>query len=275
MCGKKASAESKSKRKRRHPLRRSREPSVVVFPEPTSLWQREIDIRLRSSVSPHRDEKWVLAALALAWKAFRAWCNVAHPGDLEVAMITLFVKAMNDICAALLLCRSGYYLPAWPLIRGCVEATELMEYFRRHPDRLIEWLEKDPDFDHTGWIRWKLPASQLRKQFYDTVNEIIHANWREAHLFSTPGEITGGRRLYVGPFELAMEQKNPIAMLAGIIAYPLREFYHLCADLVSQEWKALVEDLDSLTNYPFSAKMGRGSREVTPRLASWMESLGY
>jgi len=232
-------------------------------------------MRLRSSVSPHRDEKWVLAALALAWKAFGAWSNVAHHGDLEVAMITLFVKAMNDIFAGLLLCRSGYYLPAWSLVRGCVEATELVEYFRRHPDRLIEWLEKDPDFDHTGWIRWKLPASQQRKQFYDLVNETVHANWRQAHLFSSRGEITGRRRLYVGPFELAMEHRNPIAMLSIIIAYPLREFYHLCADLVSEEWKALVEDLDSARDYPFSAKMGKGSREVTPRLANWMQSVGY
>jgi len=232
-------------------------------------------MRLNSSLNPHPNAKFIVAGLELVWNAFGAWSGLPHEGDFQVAMITLFVKVMNDICAAFLLARSGYYLRAWPLIRGCIEATELMEYFRRHPDRIIEWLEKDPAFDHTGWIRWKLPASQHRKQFYDMVNETIHANWRQAHLFSSPGEITGRRRLYVGPFQLAMEHKNPISMLAGIVAYPLREFYHFCGDLVSDQCKALVEDLDTATKYPFSAKMGRGPGEITPRLVNWMQSLGY
>lgn len=270
---KKDSTTRRSKRKRRRPLRRCTGPTVLEFPERALLWERETAMRLKRSLSPHPNAMFVVAGLELACKAFGAWSDLSHQGDFQVAMITLFIKATNDIVAAFLLCRSGYYFPAWPLTRRCVEATELMEYFRKHPGSVIEWLENDPKFYHLAWIRRELPASQERRNFYDTVNETTHSNWREAHLFSSPGEITDSRRPYLGPFQLEMPEKGPTSMLPGRIAYPPREFHQLCADLVSDQWKALLEDPNSATNYPFSGKMGSRSGEVTRRLASWMESL--
>ena len=60
-----------------------------------------------------------------------------------------------------------------------------MDYLMRNPGDIRAWLDKEKKFDSLSWVWDRLPNKELRKQLFDTLNDISHANFRNIDTLST------------------------------------------------------------------------------------------
>lgn len=254
MSNSEASGGSK-RRFRRHERPIKRGGIMTVSFEPyDAIRQREVAALTGSALSPHISESSFQLGMNLAWELYQAHGVKGYSDDLSQSLVTLFIKSLNDLLSAVLLCRCGYYLPAVPLLRGALESAELMEYFLANESEVVKWMNKHKHFDNLGWLREKLPQSEYRKDFYDIINDLVHCNAVEIQFFSSRGETAGDRTLFVGPFKLDEPRVNPISLAAGLISYPIRVLWKHDPSLVSEDWVTRFEDFDGATGYAFSSQ---------------------
>jgi hypothetical protein len=163
------------------------------------------------------------------------------------------VKSFNDLLAAVSLSKNGYPFQSWPLIRGGFEAAELMDYLHRYPENTAKWVNKEKQFDLRR-LRHELPKSELRRNFYHTVNDStsIHANLRPIDAFSTlRSDEKGVRYLSVGPNPYPIEEPNPIGLVSTIISYPVRVLWQSNPRVMDSTWVARFHSFDAEADFAF------------------------
>jgi hypothetical protein len=219
--------------------------------DPTQLFDiREKDARRHKYPCEHKF--WV--GINFGRDLIRSRAKVEYQEALQISLHYLFVKSFNDLLAAVSLSKSGYPFQSWPLIRGGVEAAELMEYLYHHPEDTRKWINKEERFDSLAWLRRELPKSDFRKNFYNTVNDStsIHVNLRAIDAFSTiRSEEKGVRYLSVGPNPFPMEEPNPIGVVSAIISYPVRVLWQSDPRVVDSTWVATFHSFDAEADFPF------------------------
>jgi len=88
----------------------------------------------------------------------------AHPhrSEDELTIFRLMIRCFNSAASCLRLLRSGYYQPAFTMIRDLVETTFLLDLFKRERTKIAEWRS--------------LPAQEREKRFKPvTVRERLDA----------------------------------------------------------------------------------------------------
>lgn len=181
-----------------------------------------------------------------------ARAKIEYRETLPVTLLYLFVKSFNDLLAAVSVSKSGYTFQSWPLIRGGFEAAELMDYLYRHPEDCEKWINKERRFDSLSWLRNELPQSELRKQVYDTVNELSHANLRPIDAFSTlRSDESGSRYLIVGPNPYPVKDRHPANLASTFISYPTRVLWQSDPGVMDSNWVARFHSFDAEFKFAF------------------------
>ena len=192
-------------------------------------------------------EEWFLRGLKLTHQLFAARAPKKYTEDLPKAITYLCVKALNDLLGAVLMVKNGYHFQSWPLLRGALEASELMDYFQRNPDEVRGWVNKEKRFDSLGRIRQTLPHPEFRKQLFDLLNENTHANVRNIDALSTYVSGPNRRTLAVGPLPFSPTENDTINMAASFISYPTRTMWRSDLDAVSADWVSEFSAFDVAT----------------------------
>ena len=128
-----------------------------------------------------------------------------------------------------------------------------MDYLYRHPEYVEEWINKESRFDNLARLKEELPQTDLRRTFYNTINDLFHANLRPIDAFGTLhiGE-EGNRYLIVGPNPYPIEGSNPIDFASTFISYPIRILWHSHASIMDSEWVARLHKFDAEANFPYA-----------------------
>ena len=127
-----------------------------------------------------------------------------------------------------------------------------MEYLCRHPEEVQQWVNKEKRFDQLTWLRKKLPRPDARRQFYNTANNLTHANLRPIDAFSTLRiDDSGIRYLIVGPNPYPIEGSNPINLASTFISYPIRVMYHSDRSVMDDTWVTSFHRFDAEAKFPF------------------------
>ena len=121
------------------------------------------------------------------------------------------------------------------MLRGALEASELMDYLLRNPGEVRGWVDKEKRFDSLGRIRRTLPHPKFRKQLFDLLNENTHANVRNIDALSTYVSGPDRRTLAVGPLPFSPTENDSINMAASFISYPTRTMWQSDPDAVSAD----------------------------------------
>ena len=79
----------------------------------------------RSHRYPFEDRFW--GGIDLGRELLHKRANIVYSQPLQICLLYLFVKSINDVLAAVSVSKSGYPFQAWPLLRGSFEAAELMD----------------------------------------------------------------------------------------------------------------------------------------------------
>ena len=217
--------------KRFNPISRSGE--LAISFEPPNLFD------VRETVArqiPYESADRFLTGLDLTYRLFTARAIHEYTDELPVVLQYLCIKTLNDLLAAVLIVKSGYHFQAWPLLRGALEAAELMDYFSLKPDDILKWVNKEKRFDSTSWVKEHLPQTKLRQQFFDLLNENSHANLRNIDALSTYSSGPDRKTLAVGPIPFPLNDANPLILAAQLISYPTRVLWLSQRDVVSTEW---------------------------------------
>ena len=196
-----------------------------------------------------KDENWFKKGLNLAYELFTARAPREYSEETPIALTYLCIKSLNDLLAAVSILKSGYQFQSWPLLRGGLEAAELMDYFRRNPNETRGWLDKDKRFDNISRIRHHLPKTELRKLLYDLLNENSHANFRNIHALSSWESGPNIRTIEVGPIPFSIGEENPLTIAASLISYPVRVLWLSEQDAVSPNWVSEFNEFDSATGF--------------------------
>jgi hypothetical protein len=146
--------------------------------------------------------------------------------------------------------KSGYHFQSWPLLRAGLEAAELMDYFRLHPEQIQSWLDKEKRFDSLSWVRTGLPNPELRQDLFNLFNETAHANLRNIDGMSSFASGRDERTLAVGPLPFSTKERLPLGFVALLISYPIRVLWLSNQDVVSSEWVSGFDDFDSEAGFP-------------------------
>lgn len=202
----------------------------------------------RSNVYPYQD--WFKRGLILAFELFtaRALPRV-YSDESPIALTYLCIKSLNDLLAAVSVSKSGYHFQSWPLLRGALEAAELMDFLKRNPGEIRGWLDKEKRFDGLSWLRDHLPKTELRKQMFDVLNEASHANFRNIDALSSWDAGPGLRTLSVGPLSFPTKEQTPLNLAANLISYPIRVLWQSEQDVVSSDWESKFNEFDSATGF--------------------------
>lgn len=199
---------------------------------------------------PCEDRFWM--GINFGRDLLRKRAQTEYREDLQKSLQYLFVKSVNDILAAVSLSKSGYPFQSWPLIRGGFEAAELMDYLCRRTEDVEKWINKEMRFDSLSWLKDKLPGSDPRRTFYNTINDLIHANLRPIDSFSTLHVNNGGTRyLIVGPNPYPVENPNPIEFASIIVSYPIRVLWQSDPDLMDINWVTEFHSFDAEAKFPY------------------------
>ena len=233
-----------SRRRRFDPIRREGV-TTFSFEPPEFFPAREAAARLNTY--PH--EAWFIKGLNLAYRLFTARAPTVYTDEAPIVLGHLCIKALNDLLVAVSVVKSGYHFQSWPLLRGGLEAAELMDYFLRHPDEIRGWLNKDKRFDSISWVRRHLPHTEPRNQFFDLLNENSHANFRNIAVLSAWKSGPGKTTQVVGPLPFPIQEPNPLTMAANLISYPIRVLWLAEPDAVSSEWISEFNDFDLATGF--------------------------
>jgi hypothetical protein len=227
------------------------EGQVGINFEPTQLFDIR-EIAARRHKYPYEHRFWVGVNFGRDLLTTRA--KVEYREVLQISLHYLFVKSFNDLLAAVSVSKSGYPFQSWPLIRGGFEAAELMDYLHRYPEDTVKWINKEERFNSLTWLRHELPKSELRRNFYNTVNDSTstHVNLRPIDAFSTlrsdENEI---RYLSVGPNPYPIEEPNPIALASIIISYPVRVLWQSDPSIMDSNWVTRFHSFDAGADFPF------------------------
>ena len=232
---------------RRSPVRRGTEAIVFSFESPEFIPVREAAAQQVSY--PH--EWWFEKGLSLAYRLFTARVGPIYTDDLPKVLTYLCVKALNDLLAAVRLVKNGYHHQSWPLLRGALEAAELMDYFNRNPDEIIGWLDNENRFLNLAWLRDHLTHTEHRHQFFDILNESTHANIRTIATFSTLNRDAAPKLLVVGPLPVPPIMVDNITIAANLISYPVRVLWQSDKSVASPEWTEEFHLYDGATGYLF------------------------
>jgi len=233
--------------KRFNPIARSGE-AAFSFEPPESFGKRADAARL----VPQPNEDWFAKGLSLAYRLFSARIDNVYTESLPIVLTYLCVKALNDLLAAVSNVKNGYYFQAWPLLRGALEASELMDYFLRkdNADEIQRWVDKEKRYDSLGWLREALPHTELRKRFFNILNENSHANLTNIDAMSTFKSRTGVKTIAVGPLPFPpTANSSPLTLAASLISYPTRVLWLSQSDVVSTDWVAEFQMFDEATGF--------------------------
>ena len=124
-----------------------------------------------------------------------------------------------------------------------------MDYFLRHPEEIRGWLNMDKRFDSLSWVPQYLPHPELRKQFFDLLNETSHANFRDIAALSSWESGPNKRTLAVGPLPFVTHEQKPLTIASSLISYPVRVLWLAEPDAVSSDWISEFKDFDSATGF--------------------------
>ncbi len=124
-----------------------------------------------------------------------------------------------------------------------------MDYLMRNPGDIRAWLDKEKKFDSLSWVWDRLPNKELRKQLFDTLNDISHANFRNIDALSTFNLEPNHKIISVGPLPFPPSTQNPISLAANLIAYPVRILWLSEKDAVSSVWISDFHQFDSATGF--------------------------
>ncbi len=121
------------------------------FEPPELFGTREAAAR----VVPQPNDDWFAKGLSLAHRLFSARIDNVYTEELPIVLTYLCIKALNDLLAAVSNVKNGYYFQAWPLLRGALEASELMDYFLRNDnaDEIRKWVDKEKRYDSLSWLK--------------------------------------------------------------------------------------------------------------------------
>ena len=222
--------------------------------EPTELFPTR-ELAAKSHVYPH--ENFFDLGLNIGRDLLRKRAQIEWRNDLSISLTYLFVKSVNDLLGAVCISKSGYPFQSWPLIRGGIEAAEVMDYLTRFPEYVDSWINKEKRFDSLSWLKNKLPGTDLRRTFFDTLNNLIHANVRPLDAFSTlrTGK-EGARYLIVGPNPYPIEGSSPIDLASTLVSYPIRVLWQIDAGVMDRDWKIRFNKFDSEAKFPFGEAWG-------------------
>ena len=193
--------------------------SAFSFEPPELFDTREAAARL----VPQPNEEWFAKGLSLAYRLFSARIDYVYTDKLPIALTYLCIKTLNDLLAAVSNVKNGYYFQAWPLLRGALEASELMDYFLRNsnPEEIQRWVDKDKRFDSLSWVRDSLPHTELRKKAFNQLNENSHANLINIDALSTFKSAAGVRTIAVGPLPFPPTAKTNPLMFDSLVTRPV------------------------------------------------------
>ena len=200
----------------------------------------------RSNSYPEEDQ--FKTGLDLAYRLFAA--RVAPSSDqVHITLTYLCIKSLNDLLAAVVVIKNGYHFQSWPLLRGGLEAAELMDYFRLNPTEIQGWLDKEKRFNSLSWIRNRLPNTELRQQLFDLLNETAHANLRNIDAMSSWNSGPGVRTLAVGPLPFTTKEQISLKFASFFISYPIRVLWLSNQDVVSSDWVSEFNLFDSESGF--------------------------
>ena len=230
--------------RRFNPINRRGE-TEFSFEPPELFHTREAAARL----VPQPNEDWFAKGLNLAYRLFAARASHDYTDELPMVLAYLCIKTLNDLLAAVSNVKNGYYFQAYPLLRGALEASELMDYFLRNPNEIRGWLDKERRFDSVSWVKESLPHTELRKQLFNLLNENTHANLRNIDALSSFSTGPDRRTLAVGPLPFPPNDASPLTLAALLISYPTRVLWLSQGDVVPTEWVAEFQAFDEATGF--------------------------
>lgn len=174
-----------------------------------------------------------------------------YSDEVPIVLTYLCIKSINDLLAAMLVIKNGYHFQSWPLLRGGLEAAELMDYFKRYPKDIRGWLDKEKRFDGLSWVRDDLPMPERRKNLFDLLNEASHANFRSIDALSSFESGPSVKTLAVDPISFPTKEGNPLPIAASLISYPIRVLWLSEPGVVSSDWISKFKEFDSATGFLF------------------------